>query len=112
MSGAIDGAVAYLLDQQQASGGFFGTGAVNTNTTGLAAAALRAAGEDEAADAAAAFIADLQVERVRRLRRHRLRPAAFDAGIAADRGQWTRATGQGVLGLGLPAYGGIGTARR
>ena len=38
------GAVDFLLDQQQASGGFFGTGAVNSNTTGLAAAALRAGG--------------------------------------------------------------------
>ena len=35
--------------------------------------------------------------------------AAFDAGIDADRGQWTRASAQGALGLGLPAYGGIGT---
>ena len=35
--------------------------------------------------------------------------SAFDAGIAADRGQWTRASAQGALGLGLPAYGGIGT---
>ena len=41
VSDAVSGAVAFLLDQQQGSGGFFGTGAVNSNTTGLAAAALR-----------------------------------------------------------------------
>ncbi len=40
---ALGGAADFLLDQQETSGGFFGTGAVNSNTTGLAAAALRAA---------------------------------------------------------------------
>ena len=103
-------AAAYLLDQQQADGSFIGTGAKNTNPTGLAGAALRAAGETAAADAAAAFVASLQ---------HRATcadlgaiaydAAAFSAGVAADRSQWLRATTQAVLGLGLPAYSGIGT---
>jgi LPXTG-motif cell wall-anchored protein len=109
VSDAVSGAVDFLLDQQQSSGGFFGTGAVNSNTTGLAAAALRAAGEDEAADAGAAFIAGLQSSACDEFGALAYDQSAFDAGIDADRGQWTRASAQGVLGLGLPAYGGIGT---
>jgi LPXTG-motif cell wall-anchored protein len=109
VSGAIDDAVDHLLAQQQASGGFFGTGAVNSNTTGLAATALRAAGEDEAADAGAAFLAALQSDACEEYGALAYDRSAFDAGIDADRGQWTRATAQGALGLGVPAYGGIGT---
>jgi hypothetical protein len=109
VSTALTDAVAYLLDQQQPSGGFLGTGAVNSNTTGLAAAALRAAGEEEVADDAAAFLAGLQVSTCADLGAIAYDQTAFDAGIAADRGQWTRATAQGLLGLGLPAYGDIGS---
>ena len=109
VAGAIDGAVDHLLGQQDPSGGFLGTGAVNSNTTGLAASALRAVGEEQAADAGAAFLADLQVTACADLGSIAYDQTAFDAGIAADRGQWTRATAQGVLGLGLPDYGGIGT---
>ena len=109
VSDAVSGAVAFLLGQQQGSGGFFGTGAVNSNTTGLAAAALRAAGEDDAADAGAAFLAALQSDACDEFGAIAYDQSAFDAGIAADRGQWTRASAQGALGLGLPAYGDIGT---
>ena len=82
---------------------------MNSNTTGLAAAALRAAGEDDAADAGAAFLADLQIGACDEFGAIAYDQTAFDAGIDADRGQWTRASAQGALGLGLPAYGGIGT---
>ncbi|MFL6206736.1 MAG: prenyltransferase/squalene oxidase repeat-containing protein [Acidimicrobiales bacterium] len=109
VSTAVSGAVDHLLAQQQASGGFFGTGAVNSNTTGLAASALRAAGETGAADDGAAFLAALQTDDCAELGAIAYDQAAFDAGIAADRAQWTRATAQGVLGLGLPAYGDIGS---
>ena len=108
VSAAVDAAVEHLLDRQQPSGGFEGTGAVNSNTTGLAAAALRAAGEPAAADAGATFLAGLQVATCDELGALAYDQAAFAAGIAADRSQWTRATAQGALGLGLPAYGGIG----
>ena len=106
---ALGGAADFLLDQQETSGGFFGTGAVNSNTTGLAAAALRAAGETAAADAGAAFLAGLQSDECAELGAIAYNQATFEAGIDADRGQWTRASAQGALGLGLPAYGGIGT---
>ena len=109
VASAIDGAVDHLLGQQQPSGGFLGTGAVNSNTTGLAASALRAVGEATAADAGAAFLADLQGTACADLGSIAYDQTAFDAGIAADRGQWTRATAQGVLGLGLPDYSGIGS---
>jgi len=105
---AVDMAVTYLLGQQEASGGFLGTGAVNSNTTGLAAAALRASGEVAAADAAAGFLAGLQLSTCVDFGALAYDGAALAAGIAADRGQWTRATAQGALGLGLPAYGGLG----
>jgi hypothetical protein len=108
VTGAITDAVDHLLGQQQGSGGFFGTGAVNSNTTGLASAALRAAGEEGAADAGAAFLAALQLSDCAEYGAIAYDQAAHDDGIAADRGQWTRATAQGVLGLGLPAYGDIG----
>lgn len=108
VNAAVEAAADHLLDQQQPSGGFLGTGAVNSNTTGLAAAALRAAGETAAADAGAAFLATLQDATCAELGALAYDQAGFAAGIAADRSQWTRATAQGALGLGLPSYGGIG----
>lgn len=106
---AIDDAAAHLLTQQQASGGFFGTGAVNANTTGVAAAALRAAGETAGADAGAGFLASLQhTSSCADLGALAYDEASFAGGLT-DRSQWLRATAQGALGLGLPAYGGIGT---
>ncbi len=105
---AIDDAVAYLLGQQDASGGFLGTGAVNANTTGVAAAALRAVGQAGPADAGAGFLATLLLtDSCADLGALAYDPASFAGGLT-DRSQWVRATAQGALGLGLPAYGGIG----
>lgn len=107
---AIADAAAHLRDQQQASGGFLGTGAVNANTTGLAAAALRAAGETAAADDGAAFLASLLfTDTCADLGALAYDEASFAGGLT-DRSQWVRATAQGALGLGLPAYAAIGTA--
>lgn len=106
---AIDDAVAYLLGAQLPSGGFTGTGATNANTTGLAGQALRGAGELPAADAAAGFLAGLQARSCADLGALAYDQAGFDAGVDADRDQWIRATTQGVLGLGLPGYGDIGS---
>jgi hypothetical protein len=106
---AIAAAVDHLEDLQDASGGVLGTGAVNSNTTGVAAAALRAAGATAAADEGAAFVAGIQVaDDCAELGAIAYDQAAFDAGLAADRGQWSRASAQGVLALGLPDYGHIG----
>jgi hypothetical protein len=57
----IDQATAWLLSQQAADGGFSDEGSSNTNSTGLAAAALKAVGKDGAAGSAAAFIVRHQV---------------------------------------------------
>lgn len=110
VAAALADAVDALLAQQGPDGGIEGTGAVNTNTTGLAAAALRAAGETAAADAGAAFVADLQLANCDDFGALAYDQAGFDAGIAADRAQWTRASAQGAFALGLPAYGDIGSA--
>lgn len=105
----IADATGYLLGQQQASGGFLGTGAVNANTTGVAAAALRAVGQTGPADAGAAFLATLLLtEPCAELGALAYDTASFAGGLT-DRSQWVRATAQGALGLGLPAYGSIGS---
>ena len=113
---AIDDASAWLLDvQDPTTHGFGGTGltaAVNTNTTGLAAQALRAAGYTGEADLAAAYVASLELNPTNTAGS----PAAEDVGaIAADqttfdaalatgipalgRDQWRRSTAQAVLAL-------------
>ena len=109
-------AVTWLLGHQDGpTGSFSGTGPTatpNTNSTGVAAAALRAVGEAAAADQAAGYVAALQLGSG---------PDAgaigydHDAVVAApggtitdnSRDQWRRATAQGVLALGLPGYGAI-----
>jgi len=107
---AIDDAVAHLLGLQDGTGGFLGTGAVNSNTTGVAAAVVRTAGATEEADAGAAFVAGVQAtDDCTELGALAYDATAFAAGVDADRGQWTRATAQGVLALGLPDYGSIGS---
>ncbi|MGH3423451.1 MAG: hypothetical protein ACRDO8_01905, partial [Nocardioidaceae bacterium] len=61
----IDDAVTWLTDTQADDGSFVDTapgGTPNSNSTGLAAQALAAAGETEAADAASKWIATLQVD--------------------------------------------------
>ena len=106
---AAEDATDFLLGAQEASGGFSGTGAINANTTGLAAQALRAAGQTSDADAAAAFLAGLQMLACADFGALAYDAATFGSGVEADRAQWIRATAQGVLGLGLPSYGTIGS---
>lgn len=56
-------ALEYLASKQQASGGFFnGDGAVNANSTAVAAQAFAAAGWSEELAAARGFLADLQLD--------------------------------------------------
>jgi hypothetical protein len=58
---ALDGA-AWLKRHQNGNGSFTGNGVANTNSTGLAAQALRAVGRDKAADRAVKWIRSLQVK--------------------------------------------------
>jgi hypothetical protein len=112
---ALDAATGWLLAAQDASGGFGGTGPTaspNANTTGLAAKALRAVGELDAARDAANFVAALQLdadsvagtpavdEAGAIALNEGARSAALVGGIASGaRDQWRRATTQGVLAL-------------
>ncbi|MCC5950356.1 MAG: terpene cyclase/mutase family protein [Nitriliruptoraceae bacterium] len=57
---AIAAAAGWLLEAQQPDGSFASADGTNTNSTGLAALALRLAGEDAAADAAVAWVLDEQ----------------------------------------------------
>jgi hypothetical protein len=119
---AVQGAVHWLLAHQDpATGGFGGAGptaSINSNTTGLAAQALRAAGELDAAGRAAAHVHGLELSH----ENTHGTPAAGDEGAIAlnqgafdeahtngitsvSRDQWHRATTQGVLAYGLPAFG-------
>jgi hypothetical protein len=97
VAAARDGAAAWLADQQAVDGGFDS----NANSTGLAGQALRAAGDEAAADAAAAFVARLQIPE-----------GEADAGAirfrADDDGSLFLATTQGVLALGAPALQQVG----
>ena len=117
VDGARAGAVTWLLAlQDPATGAFSGTGptdAPNANSTGVAAQALRAAGEQEAADRAASWVAGLQLgEGAAGAALDDLgaiaydeagRDAALGSGIGdIERDQWRRATAQAVLALGLP----------
>ena len=115
---ALSRAIGWLVGAQAADGSFKGTGPTatpNSNSTGLAAQALRAAGRLTAADSAAGWIAALQ------------RPSGgsdpgaiaydpFAAQGAADgignlsRDQWRRATSQAMLAFGAPVMGQIGDA--
>ena len=111
-SGAIDGAVDFLLGQQQASGGFFGTGAVNSNTTGLAAAALRA----RRGRTKPPMPGPRSSPRCRATRVTSSAPSPTTKPPSTPASTPTVASGpapprRGRSGLGLPAYGGIGTRR-
>lgn len=114
VSAALDRAIAWLLARQDASGAFGGTGptaAPNSNSTGLTAQALRAAGRTAAADRAAAWIvgtnqlaAGPDVGAI--AYDGAARDAALAVGITAQTGdQWRRTTAQAVLGLGLSPFG-------
>jgi hypothetical protein len=103
----------WLRSQQRANGSFVGNGTPNTNTTGLAAAALVATGHRTAAERAAAWISRLQVSATVAAAhpklRHEVGGIAYDAaalaagrtdGIPADqRDQWRRATAQAAIGV-------------
>lgn len=117
-------ALAWLEGEQDASGGWGGTGptaGLNTNSTGLIAQALRAAGRTGAADGGATWTAGLALtstEVAGTPAAAEVGAIAYDAGAKAaaladgitNRDQWRRATPQAVLALGLPDYGSIGRA--
>lgn len=108
-----DAATWLTKHQNKASGGFpSSSGALNTNTTGLAGQALRELGRTSATAAGARFIEGLQVQCTS------LKGSAFTAadvgaiafdrtawadsrayGIGTTTGQWLRASTQAVLGL-------------
>lgn len=110
----------WLLDKQAASGAFAGTGATaepNANTTGIAAQALRAIGETEAADDAADWLTTVQLTTANAdgtagagdFGAIAYNAAALDeavaGGIPADRDQWRRSIGQASLGFAAGSYG-------
>jgi hypothetical protein len=114
---ALSSAVGWLESiQDPATGSFSGTGptaSANTNSAGLIAEALRAAGATAPANAAAAWITTLQLTA----------PAADAGAIAYDptglaaasagipsfsRDQWHRATAQALLALDVAPLGSIG----
>ncbi len=119
---SLESGLAWLLVRQGGDGSFGGTGTTagaNTNSSGLIAQTLRAAGQQDAADRAASWIASgsqLSVAVAAGT------PAAADVGAIAykpssrdtalaggitaqTRDQWRRATSQAVLALGLSPYG-------
>ncbi|MGQ0832027.1 MAG: hypothetical protein ACT4OV_10155 [Microthrixaceae bacterium] len=109
---AIADAAAWLVDGQGADGGFGGESGTNTNSTGLAAQALRTIGESTSADAAAGFVTALQLVAGEDTGAIALNQAGYDSagdGIQIlERDGFRRATGQAVLALDLPAYSEIG----
>jgi hypothetical protein len=106
---AIADAEAYLLDAQQAGGGFAtaATGTPNANSTGLGGQALGVAGEELPAIAAALFLNSLQ--------QRCDAPADVRGAIDFDGGEFdasnaARATSQGILGLGGPGLAELSAA--
>lgn len=89
---AVADAVAWLASVQETNGGFEGGDGVNTNSAGLAAVALDLGGASAAADAARAFIVDLQDG----CDGERTGAILFNE---ADEGDRARATSQAVPGL-------------
>ena len=114
----ITDAADWLVDAQAADGSFSDEGTANSNSTGLAAAALAQVGRTGAAGSAAAWLQKLQVTDAvaeSTALSNELGAVAFDAaalssgkqeGITAGlRDQWRRATAQAVVALdaALPA---------
>jgi hypothetical protein len=113
LTAAIRKASAWLARQQAANGSYVGNGVANTNTTGLAAAALALTGRSYRAQRAGAWISHRQVSHVVAYRAPKLRretgaiaysSAALRAGrtdgIPVDqRDQWRRATTQAAIGV-------------
>ncbi|RYJ06239.1 MAG: hypothetical protein EON52_07390, partial [Actinomycetales bacterium] len=105
-------AVLYLLKQQQADGSFRNDGASNSNSTGLAAAALSVYGKAGPADLAAAWLVKRQATKAAATGNQlagELGAIAFDNNALADgkadgigvpdRDQWIRATSQAAAGI-------------
>ena len=111
---AVTDAVSSLVAGQNASGAFGGESGSNTNSTGLAAVALRSLGETAAADDAAAFIAGLQLQAgddVGAIALNQAGLTSADDGVQVlERDGFRRASTQGVLAFGLPSYGEVGAA--
>ena len=122
VSASLTRGTAWLLGKQQGDGSFGGTGpaaAANTNSTGITAQFLRAAGHLQAADRAAVWITGCctvttataaGTALVSQLGAIAYSPAAFAAGTAdgittQSGDQWRRSTTQAVLALGLAPYG-------
>jgi LPXTG-motif cell wall-anchored protein len=107
-------AAAWLVAGQGSNGGFGGESGANTNSSGLAAQALRAIGSTTSADAAAGFITALQLTTGADAGAIALNQAGYDAGgdgiAVLERDGFRRATGQAVLALDLPAYSEINAA--
>ena len=108
---AFDDGVAFLRAEQQSNGGF----GDNANSTGLGASVLRDSGYAADADEAAAFVRSLQLTSGDDEGAILLDEDGYDAAVAdgldePSRTIATRATAQGVLALGLPAYDRIGAA--
>lgn len=105
---SVADAAAWLVAGQGDNGGFGGESGTNTNSTGLAAQALRAIGSTAPADAAAGFITALQLTTGDDIGAIALNQAGFDGGADGiailERDGFRRATGQAVLALDLPAY--------
>jgi len=120
---AVKDAGEFLLRQQAGNGSFGGRGltaGANTNSTGLAAQALAAAGRDRAAARAGRWVAGLQLTR----RNTAGTPARRDVGAVAynradfrqardegitrnKRDTWRRSTPQGVAGFAPRSLGGL-----
>lgn len=113
LDAGIEHATAYLVGEQHSDGGFpsdKGIPQSNSNSTGLAAQALRAVGKQAEADKASAFITSLQLTTG-----SDAGAIAYDAAAlkqapggvipGAMRGQWRLATAQAALGLGAPMLG-------
>ncbi|HEY2331268.1 MAG TPA: hypothetical protein VGH94_05070, partial [Acidimicrobiales bacterium] len=124
VNGSVAKAVGWMTARQGGDGSFSGgpSNAPNANTTGLVAAALRAAGKGAAANRAAAWVSSVQLTAANVgsgpaaaevgaiAYDPSTRDAAIAGGIAASaRDQFRRATTQAVLALGLPGYGEIGS---
>lgn len=106
-------ASTWLAGQQSADGAFVGNATKNTNTTGLAAAALALTGRTAAAEKAAAWIARQQVSEaiatVSRKLREQVGAIAYDAAALATAraegipvemvDQFRRATSQATIGV-------------
>ncbi|MEO6988378.1 MAG: prenyltransferase/squalene oxidase repeat-containing protein [Aquihabitans sp.] len=117
----IVSARSWLLNKQDASGSFAGTGLTaepNANTTGIAAQALRADGQTAAADAAAAWLTTVQLTTANadgtpgaaEFGAIAYISAALDAAITdgipeLGRDQWRRSIGQASLGFAAGPYG-------